>query len=175
MHMIDLMVAWAPTSVRGTFRVNPEVATSLSGGAFSNHFPRPAYQNVSVCSYLQSIGCEYSGFIIRNIAQLTDTYCSATGRGYSDFSAQAMNFQALVNGPVVIVPLRVFPGSCSSTYCGINVRPSSASGGILVMIGGFIPTCCRVMQRAATIGWKFLPQNVQQLHLNRERTFSHHP
>jgi len=49
---------------------------------------------------------------------------SATGRGYPDFSAQEMNFQAIVNGHLVIVPLRVFPGSCSSTYCGIKVRPN---------------------------------------------------
>ena len=49
------------TAVGGTTQVNPEVAASLSGGGFSNYFPRPSYQDGAVSSYLQSIGSQYSG------------------------------------------------------------------------------------------------------------------
>ena len=41
--------------------MSPEVAANFSGGGFSNYFPRPSYQNISVSSYLQNIGNKYSG------------------------------------------------------------------------------------------------------------------
>ena len=44
------------TTVGGTVQVNPEIAASISGGGFSNYFPRPSYQNGAVSSYLQRIG-----------------------------------------------------------------------------------------------------------------------
>jgi tripeptidyl-peptidase-1 len=49
------------TTVGGTTQVNPEVAASLSGGGFSNYFPRPSYQDGVVSSYLHNIGSQYSG------------------------------------------------------------------------------------------------------------------
>jgi len=77
------------TTVGGTTQVNPEVAASLSGGGFSNYFPRPSYQDGAVSSYLQSIGSQYSGLF------------NTTGRGYPDISAQALNFQIVLDGTVV--------------------------------------------------------------------------
>ncbi|KAH9024936.1 subtilisin-like protein [Lactarius pseudohatsudake] len=66
------------TSVGGTTQSNPEVAAELSGGGFSNYFGRPAYQNVVVPAFLQSLGSQYN-----------DMY-NPGGRGVPDVSAQAL-------------------------------------------------------------------------------------
>jgi hypothetical protein len=40
----------------------PEVASSISGGGFSNTFPRPKYQDDAVTTFLQNLGeKQYSG------------------------------------------------------------------------------------------------------------------
>jgi tripeptidyl-peptidase-1 len=108
------------TTVGGTTQVNPEVAASLSGGGFSNYFPRPSYQVEAVSSYLQSIGSQYSGlfkcvFCFDNcdLPPLTVTVLSTTGRGYPDISAQALNFQIVLNGTVVGI---------NGTSCSTPVR-----------------------------------------------------
>jgi hypothetical protein len=92
------MVAARPhvTAVGGTSRVNLEVTASLSGRAFSDYFPRtsPFVRTSKALAAASILDCS-SAF-----------------------------FQAIVNGQVMIVPLMVFPGSCSSTYCSINVRPN---------------------------------------------------
>jgi tripeptidyl-peptidase-1 len=44
------------TSVGGTTSDRPEVAASISGGGFSNHFPRPAYQKDAVPAFLKTFG-----------------------------------------------------------------------------------------------------------------------
>ena len=49
------------TAVGGTTGVNPEVAAKFSGGAFSNYFGRPAYQNGAVSTYLEKIGSKNRG------------------------------------------------------------------------------------------------------------------
>ena len=66
--------------VGGAFRVNPEVATSLSSGAFSNYFLCPLPERVRLFvppkhwqRVFWIVQVHFSGFIIRNIAQLTDT------------------------------------------------------------------------------------------------------
>ncbi|KAH9021457.1 subtilisin-like protein [Lactarius pseudohatsudake] len=64
------------TSVGGTMDY-PEVASSLSGGGFSNHFSRPAYQNRALPTYLENLGGQYDGLY------------NANGRGIPDISAQA--------------------------------------------------------------------------------------
>ncbi|KAH8979443.1 subtilisin-like protein [Lactarius akahatsu] len=48
------------TSVGGTKSIH-EVGAELSGGGFSNYFERPAYQNVVVPAFLQSLGSQYDG------------------------------------------------------------------------------------------------------------------
>ncbi|KAH9053076.1 peptidase S8/S53 domain-containing protein [Lactarius vividus] len=68
------------TSIGGTMSSNPEVAAGLSGGGFSNYFGRPAYQNVVVPAFLQSLGSQYDGMY------------NPGGRGVPDVSAQALHF-----------------------------------------------------------------------------------
>jgi len=40
---------------------DPEVAAMLSGGGFSNHFPRESYQDDAVLTFLQHFGSKYNG------------------------------------------------------------------------------------------------------------------
>ncbi len=49
------------TSVGGTTGDNPEIAADLSGGGFSNYFPRPFYQDIAVPLFLQDVGDIYDG------------------------------------------------------------------------------------------------------------------
>ena len=67
------------TAVGGTEQVEPEIATWLSGGGFSDVFPRPAYQAAQVATYLnETVGTErFKGLYNR------------TGRGIPDLAAQA--------------------------------------------------------------------------------------
>ncbi|KAH9973600.1 subtilisin-like protein [Lactifluus volemus] len=134
------------TTVGGTTGVDPEIAADLSGGGFSNYFPRPQYQESAVLSYLAHIGDQYAG--------LFNPY----GRAYPDISAQALNFRIVFNGLVVGVK----GTSCSTpTAAGIisllnDVRISqcepplgflnpllysSASEGINAITSGSNPGC----------------------------------
>ncbi|KAH9073449.1 subtilisin-like protein [Lactarius deliciosus] len=56
------------TSVGGTTG-NPEVAAELSGGGFSNDFPRPEYQQVVVPPYLEQLGRKHDGLYKAQAAQ----------------------------------------------------------------------------------------------------------
>ena len=49
------------TAVGGTTSYMPEVAASLSGGGFSNYFPRPPYQRLAVGGFIRTLGDRYSG------------------------------------------------------------------------------------------------------------------
>ncbi|KAH8979410.1 subtilisin-like protein [Lactarius akahatsu] len=87
------------TSVGGTMDY-PEVAASLSGGGFSNHFSRPAYQDGAVATYLEHLGSRYDGLY------------NANGRGIPDISAQAhgcMIFfrrrESMIDGTSCAVPI----------------------------------------------------------------------
>ncbi|KAI9435722.1 subtilisin-like protein [Lactarius indigo] len=92
------------TSVGGTTKYRPETAATLSGGGFSSQFPRPKYQDRAVSRFLQRFGHEY-----------TDYYDSA-GRGIPDISAQALQFNIVVDD----VAFRVGGTSCSvPTVAGI--------------------------------------------------------
>jgi hypothetical protein len=62
------------TSVGATINVSPEVVVDFSGGGFSNYFPRPAWQNPIVGSYLETLPSNFSGVFNRS------------GRGYPDVS-----------------------------------------------------------------------------------------
>ncbi|KAL8644484.1 MAG: hypothetical protein Q9210_007232 [Variospora velana] len=74
------------TSVGGTFRVLPERAIGFSSGGFSDRFPRPAYQDAAVTTYLNSIGDTFKGLFNPN------------GRGFPDVAAQAYNFTVIDSG-----------------------------------------------------------------------------
>lgn len=75
------------TAVGATYRVEPEIAVSFSGGGFSNFFPRPAYQDAAVTTYLN----EYAR---PNYTQ----YFNASGRAYPDISAQGVYFHVINTG-----------------------------------------------------------------------------
>ncbi|RPD69218.1 family S53 protease-like protein [Lentinus tigrinus ALCF2SS1-7] len=75
------------TSVGATTGFNgPEVAADFTGGGFSNIFPRPAYQNAAVESYLNTIGSTYAGLF------------NSTGRAFPDISARGVNYLTEING-----------------------------------------------------------------------------
>ncbi|KAF8264835.1 subtilisin-like protein [Lactarius quietus] len=57
-----------------------EVAARISGGGFSNYFPRPHYQDQAVPDFLEKLGSQYAGMF------------NAQGRGIPDISAQALNY-----------------------------------------------------------------------------------
>lgn len=66
------------TAVGGTEQVEPEIATWLSGGGFSDIFARPDYQAEQVENYLdKTVKDRFKGLYNR------------TGRGIPDISAQA--------------------------------------------------------------------------------------
>ncbi|KAJ7624615.1 family S53 protease [Roridomyces roridus] len=67
------------TAVGGSTGLPPQVAASFSDGGFSNYFPTPRYQVEDVASYVTSLGQQYSGLY------------NASGRGYPDVAAQAVD------------------------------------------------------------------------------------
>ncbi|KAH8978363.1 subtilisin-like protein [Lactarius hatsudake] len=74
------------TSVGGTTGHDPEVAASLSGGGFSNYFPRERYQADAISTFLQNFGDKYSGLY------------NPEGRGFPDVSSQAIDFLFVLGG-----------------------------------------------------------------------------
>ncbi|KAH9165488.1 subtilisin-like protein [Lactarius sanguifluus] len=87
-RFIPLWPATCPyvTAVGGTTNHNPEIAASLSGGGFSDHFRRPVYQEQAVTEFLQHLGNQYQG------------QYNASSRGIPDISAQALNFPIILKG-----------------------------------------------------------------------------
>ncbi|KAH9015228.1 subtilisin-like protein [Lactarius pseudohatsudake] len=79
------------TTVGGTTDYDPEVAAPLSGGGFSDHFPRPAYQDVAVSAFLSRQGTEYAGLY------------NPEGRGIPDIAAQAIDLSIFLENAGVIV------------------------------------------------------------------------
>ncbi|KAH9049267.1 subtilisin-like protein [Lactarius deliciosus] len=74
------------TSVGGTTGHDPEVAASMSGGGFSIHFLRQAYQANAVSTFLQNLGDKYTGLY------------DPGGRGFPDISSQAIKFRMVQRG-----------------------------------------------------------------------------
>ncbi|KAF8266391.1 subtilisin-like protein [Lactarius quietus] len=123
-NFIPMFPATCPwvTSVGGTMNLDPEIAMYLSGGGFSQHFPRPNYQDRAVFNFLQNLGDEYAGlfkcvrcrdsirpFILCN-------FFSARGRGIPDISSQARRFKFFLNSKHYVVS----GTSCSTpTVAGI--------------------------------------------------------
>lgn len=95
------------TAVGGTISmVGPETTNSLSGGGFSNVFPRPSYQDAAVAGYLASAPHLPSG-----------SFYNKTGRGYPDVAAYSSGFTVVVD----FIPMPGVAGtSCASpTFSGI--------------------------------------------------------
>ncbi|KAF7336332.1 Family S53 protease-like protein [Mycena venus] len=78
------------TAVGGTQGFLPEVAVNLTGGGFSNLFPRPWYQTQAVDGFLKTIPQDFAGTF------------NKSGRGYPDVAAQGWNLD-LVFGNMDIV------------------------------------------------------------------------
>ncbi|KAJ3771982.1 family S53 protease [Lentinula raphanica] len=74
------------TAVGSVTGINPEVASTFSGGGFSNYFSRPSYQDSVVSSYLSSIGSTNEGLY------------NSSGRAVPDVAAQGENIPIMVNG-----------------------------------------------------------------------------
>ncbi|KIK61924.1 hypothetical protein GYMLUDRAFT_165316 [Collybiopsis luxurians FD-317 M1] len=92
------------TTVGGTTGISPEIASSFSGGGFSNLFARPSYQADAVSAFLTANGNKNAGLF------------NTTGRAYPDVAAQSENFEIVVDGRVVIVD----GTSCSApTFAGV--------------------------------------------------------
>ncbi|KAK7053681.1 family S53 protease-like protein [Favolaschia claudopus] len=67
------------TAVGGTEGIHPEVATNLTGGGFSNLFPRPWYQTDAAENFLTTLPDDFPGNF------------NKSGRAYPDVSVQAGN------------------------------------------------------------------------------------
>jgi tripeptidyl-peptidase-1 len=70
-------------SVGGTQAVTPEIAWVAGSGGFSNYFPRPAYQELAVSTYLSS-------HISPATKQYYEPYTNFAGRGFPDISAHSL-------------------------------------------------------------------------------------
>ncbi|KAH9053091.1 subtilisin-like protein [Lactarius vividus] len=79
------------TAVGGTTDYDLEVAASLSGGGFSDHFPRPAYQDAAVSAFLERQGTQYAGLY------------NPKGRGIPDIAAQAVGFIIVLENAGMVV------------------------------------------------------------------------
>ncbi|KAH8995538.1 subtilisin-like protein [Lactarius hatsudake] len=106
------------TAVGGTTDYDPEVAAPLSGGGFSDHFPRPAYQDVAVSAFLERQGTQYAGLY------------NPEGRGIPDIAAQALrlpivlgNADSLVEGTSCSTPTVAGIISLLNDYLITNGRP----------------------------------------------------
>ena len=85
------------TAVGSTRSFSPEVVafdtrtTFVSGGGFSNYFPRPRYQTQVVDEYVRSLGDQHRGLYNRY------------GRGIPDISAQGYHYSVIWNGTAHLV------------------------------------------------------------------------
>ncbi|KAH8990281.1 subtilisin-like protein [Lactarius akahatsu] len=88
------------TTVGGTMRYKPEIASDLSGGGFSDYFKRPDYQDEAVTTFFETIGNMYQGLY------------NDSSRGFPDIAAQGYrigvifrNEYKLVDGTSCAAPI----------------------------------------------------------------------
>ncbi|KAH9025407.1 subtilisin-like protein [Lactarius pseudohatsudake] len=119
-RFIPLFPASCPylTAVGGTTDYDPEVAAPLSGGGFSDRFPRPVYQDVAVSAFLERQGTQYAGLY------------NPEGRGIPDIAAQALklpmflkNAGMLGEGTSFSAPIVAAIISLLNDYLITNGRP----------------------------------------------------
>lgn len=98
------------TTVGATKDFNPEVVAYdtangfVSGGGYSNYFPRPSYQDEVVPAYTKSLGSQFQGLYNPN------------GRAYPDVAAQGQRFAVVWGGRVIPVD-----GTSASTPTAASV------------------------------------------------------
>ncbi|KAJ3986155.1 family S53 protease-like protein [Lentinula detonsa] len=107
--------------------VGKETSAELSGGGFSDLFPRPSYQNTSVATYLSTLGDTYGGEF------------SPHGRAFPDVAAQGFDVLIFSGG----LPQLVSGTSCSSPIFAsvialINDRRVSAGKSPLGFLNPFL-------------------------------------
>uniref|UniRef100_A0A8W4FNY8 Tripeptidyl-peptidase 1 n=1 Tax=Sus scrofa TaxID=9823 RepID=A0A8W4FNY8_PIG len=88
------------TSFQNPFRITNEVVDYISGGGFSNVFPRPSYQEEAVTSYLTS-----------SPHLPPSSYFNASGRAYPDVAALSDGYWVVSNH----VPIPWVSGTSAST------------------------------------------------------------
>ncbi|KAJ6526044.1 peptidase S8/S53 domain-containing protein [Mycena capillaripes] len=77
------------TAVGGSQGFNPEVATNLTGGGFSDLFSRPWYQTQAVDSFLRTIPSDFAGTF------------NKSGRGYPDVAVQGSGLDFVFDGVTI--------------------------------------------------------------------------
>lgn len=83
------------TTVGGTRNIEPEIVAFddangyVSGGGFSNYFPRPSYQDSVVPDYVTSLNGQFKGLF------------NESGRAYPDIAAQGFRFLVAWNGTII--------------------------------------------------------------------------
>ncbi|KAI0659407.1 family S53 protease-like protein [Cubamyces menziesii] len=102
------------TSVGGTELFEPEQAWQGSGGAFSNYFSRPAYQDAAVESFLSQYGDTNAGMYNRS------------GRAYPDIAAKADDYVIYAAGFTRIFGTSASTPVTASVIALLNDRLASA-------------------------------------------------
>ncbi|KAH8981335.1 subtilisin-like protein [Lactarius akahatsu] len=103
------------TSVGGTTSDHSEIAAILSGGGFSNYFPRPYHQEIAVPLFLQDVPTYTAASLILLCI------CVPYGRDIPDISAQALNFEIVIDGEFEEVD-----GTSGSAFLRLSHLPHSA-------------------------------------------------
>lgn len=119
------------TSVGGTVNVTPEVAWDGSSGGFSNYFPRPAYQDAAVTTYLTT---EVSNATLAYYAP----YTNFSGRGFPDVAAHSVSpdYEVIYDGE---------PGASGGTSAAAPVWAG--------LVGLLNDARFRADDAAAPLGW----------------------
>lgn len=99
------------TSVGGTQGVNPETAAYFSSGGFSDRYPRPAYQDEAVSTYLGQLGSRWAGLY------------NPAGRGFPDVAAQSAQFHIVDHGEPTYASGTRFVNSCTGIKLLIFLVP----------------------------------------------------
>lgn len=77
------------TAVGATRHIAPESAAAFSSGGFSDLWPRPAWQDSAVKTYLNGLGDQFQGLF------------NASGRGFPDVAAQGVGFAVYDKGSLI--------------------------------------------------------------------------
>ncbi|XP_066222613.1 tripeptidyl-peptidase 1 isoform X1 [Saccopteryx leptura] len=88
------------TAFQNPYKITSEIVDSISGGGFSNVFPRPSYQEEAVAHFLSS-----------SPRLPPSSYFNASGRAYPDVAALSDNYWVVSNR----VPIPWVSGTSAST------------------------------------------------------------
>jgi tripeptidyl-peptidase-1 len=115
------------TAVGGTQGFSPEVAVNLTGGGFSDLFPRPWYQTQAVDSFLKTIPPDFAGTF------------NKSGRGYPDVAVQGWGLDLVFNGTTFATGGTSFSSPIfASIIALVNDRLVAADKPVLGFLNPFI-------------------------------------